>query len=175
MRVRSATWRIGVLPTNSPGLVKIFRIVPWQGATITVWGVGTKLATAFDQPALGGVYKLSALRNPGGEWDYKMKISDQAAKTSTPGILQVRRFRRGGQNIADAILEEGSCPPGECVMVGDDWGNDIVPSRQAGLHAYWLNETAPWPDELNHHARGTLAALGRRLSEGKLDELWAQA
>jgi nicotinate phosphoribosyltransferase len=101
-----------------------------QGAKIDLWGVGTKLATAFDQPALGGVYKLSALRKDGGEWDYKMKISDQAAKTSTPGILQVRRFRRGGQNIADAILEEGSCPPGECVIVdpGDPGRRENIPA-----------------------------------------------
>jgi nicotinate phosphoribosyltransferase len=101
-----------------------------QGAKIDLWGVGTKLATAFDQPALGGVYKLSALRKAGGEWDYKMKISDQAAKTSTPGILQVRRFRRGGQNIADAILEEGSCPPGECVIVdpGDSARRENIPA-----------------------------------------------
>ena len=88
-----------------------------QGAKVDVWGVGTKLATAFDQPALGGVYKLSALRKPGREWDYKMKISDQALKTSTPGILQLRRFRRGGENIADAILEEGTSVQGECVIV----------------------------------------------------------
>ena len=45
-----------------------------QGAMIAVWGVGTKLATAFDQPALGGVYKLSAIRKGGGDWRYKVKI-----------------------------------------------------------------------------------------------------
>ena len=65
--------------------------------------------------------------------------------------------------------------PGECAMVGDDWDNDIVPSRQAGLVTYWLNEDAPLPDEFNPQARGTLAALGRRLSEGSLDALWAGA
>jgi nicotinate phosphoribosyltransferase len=88
-----------------------------QGAKIDIWGVGTKLTTAYDQPALGGVYKLSALRKAGGDWEYKMKVSDHGAKTSTPGILQVRRFRREGKIIADAILEEGARPAGECVIV----------------------------------------------------------
>ena len=62
-----------------------------QGAQIVVWGVGTKLATAYDQPALGGVYKLGALQLPDGTWEGKLKLSEQAAKTSLPGILQVRR------------------------------------------------------------------------------------
>lgn len=78
-----------------------------QGATISVWGVGTKLVTAYDQPALGGVYKLSAVRNtPDQPWRYKMKVSEQLAKVSYPGILQVRRFYRDGQFLADMIYNE---------------------------------------------------------------------
>ena len=65
-----------------------------QGATIDVWGVGTKLVTAYDQPALGGVYKLAALRERRRQpWQYKVKLSEQAIKVSNPGVLQVRRFR----------------------------------------------------------------------------------
>lgn len=77
-----------------------------QGATISLWGVGTKLATAFDQPALGGVYKLAAVRRPGGAWEHKIKLSEQAAKVSTPGLLQVRRYARDGEYMADAIYDE---------------------------------------------------------------------
>jgi FMN phosphatase YigB (HAD superfamily) len=64
---------------------------------------------------------------------------------------------------------------GECIMVGDDWSNDIAPSMHAGLHTYWLNETAPLPEGFNPLARGTLATFGRWLSDGKLDELQAHA
>ena len=60
-------------------------------------------------------------------------------------------------------------------MVGDDWGNDIAPAVQAGLHTYWLNESGPLPAGFNPRARGTLANLGRWLSKGKLDDLWAPA
>jgi hypothetical protein len=75
-----------------------------QGAAIGIWGVGTRLATAYDQPALGGVYKLSALKNKAGQWQHKLKLSEQAIKVSVPGILQVRRFRNGSF-IADAIYD----------------------------------------------------------------------
>jgi nicotinate phosphoribosyltransferase len=76
-----------------------------QGACINVWGVGTKLITAFDQPALGGVYKLAATRDPGQDWKYTIKLSEQAAKISTPGLQQVRRFFKDGRYIADAIYD----------------------------------------------------------------------
>jgi nicotinate phosphoribosyltransferase len=76
-----------------------------QQATIGVWGVGTYLVTAFDEPALGGVYKLSAIREPGGAWRRCVKLSEQAAKSSTPGILQVRRYERGGECVGDMIYD----------------------------------------------------------------------
>jgi nicotinate phosphoribosyltransferase len=68
--------------------------------------VGTRLATAYDDPALGGVYKLAAVRRPGEKWRYRVKLSEQAVKTSTPGVLQVRRFSFGAELIADAIFDE---------------------------------------------------------------------
>lgn len=83
-----------------------------QGAKITVWGVGTNLVTAKDQPALDGVYKLSAIRDPGKQWKYKLKLSEQTVKISNPGILQVRRFQNGQENIADVIYDINH-PPGD--------------------------------------------------------------
>jgi nicotinate phosphoribosyltransferase len=75
-----------------------------QGAKIAVWGVGTKLATAYDQPALGGVYKLSAIRkNTTESWRYCIKISEHIIKTSLPGILQVRRFKQNQKSMGDMI------------------------------------------------------------------------
>ncbi len=76
-----------------------------QGAKITVWGVGTNLVTAKDQPALDGVYKLSAVRDPGKPWKYRLKLSEQMTKISNPGILQVRRYYDENENIADAVYD----------------------------------------------------------------------
>lgn len=76
-----------------------------QNAKITVWGIGTKLVTAYDQPALGAVYKLSAIYQD-ENWKYKVKLSEQAIKVNNPGIQQVRRFTQDGQFIADMIYDE---------------------------------------------------------------------
>lgn len=89
-----------------------------QGAAINVWGVGTKLVTGYDQPALGGVYKLSALRAADGAWQPKVKVSEQSAKVTTPGVLQVRRFRRDGEFAGDAIYD-GTRPLPEAVTIVD--------------------------------------------------------
>ena len=93
-----------------------------QGARIGVWGVGTKLVTAFDEPALGGVYKLSALRPRGSSepFSYRIKLSEQIGKISTPGVQQIRRYHdpRDGHFVADAICDEQALPQGN-VCVGD--------------------------------------------------------
>ena len=76
-----------------------------QGAQIVVWGVGTRLVTGHDDPALGGIYKLTAVREDGGPWKYKVKLSEQAIKVTTPGIQQVRRYCLGPSFVADMIFD----------------------------------------------------------------------
>jgi nicotinate phosphoribosyltransferase len=77
-----------------------------RGAKIDMWGVGTKLTTGQPDAALGGIYKLGAVRRPGGQWQYRIKLSDERAKTSYPGLLQVRRFQDSNSRFfADAIYE----------------------------------------------------------------------
>jgi nicotinate phosphoribosyltransferase len=91
-----------------------------RGAKIDVWGVGTKLSTGQPDAALGGIYKLGAVRGPGGEWQYRIKLSEELAKASIPGSLQVRRFYQpDGRFIADAIYEtdHGVSEPCEIVDV----------------------------------------------------------
>lgn len=97
---------------------RLIRSLKDQGARINVWGVGTQLATAYDQPALGGVYKLAAIREAGAEWQFKVKLSENAIKISTPGILQVRRFHGEREEIADCIYDTSrGQPQGDVVVV----------------------------------------------------------
>jgi nicotinate phosphoribosyltransferase len=81
-----------------------------QGAKIDTWGVGTKLVTGYDQPALGGVYKLGAVREGDG-WHYPIKLSEQPIKISTPGIQAVRRFKKDGLLSGDVIHDALGGPP----------------------------------------------------------------
>jgi len=91
-----------------------------QNAKIDVWGVGTNLVTAADQPALGGVYKLAALRRDDGSWQPRIKLSEQRAKSSIPGRLQVRRFERDGEFIGDAIYDIDEPLPPSLTIVDPD-------------------------------------------------------
>jgi nicotinate phosphoribosyltransferase len=89
-----------------------------QGAAIAMWGVGTRLVTGHGDGALGGVYKLGAVR-PSREapWEPRLKLSEQIEKITIPGVLQVRRFAQGAEFLADAIWEEGLGIPAPCVIV----------------------------------------------------------
>ena len=77
-----------------------------QGARIDAWGVGTRLMTGHPDAALSGIYKLSAIQAPGGAWQHRLKRSDHAAKSTVPGILQVRRFENSDGFVMDAVFDE---------------------------------------------------------------------
>jgi nicotinate phosphoribosyltransferase len=69
----------------------IIESIKKQGGKIDSWGVGTKLVTAFSTPALGGVYKLTAIQENG--WmEPKIKLSDNPEKVTNPGLKKVIRF-----------------------------------------------------------------------------------
>jgi nicotinate phosphoribosyltransferase len=118
-----------------------------QGARINVWGVGTKLVTAYDQPALGGVYKLGAIRQDGA-WKPRLKLSEQRIKVSNPGIQQVRRFSRDGAFVADAIhdtelgigdpctIVDPIDPDRHKVVAGAAHEDLLVPALRAGRAVY---------------------------------------
>ena len=76
-----------------------------QGAKIDSWGVGTKLITSEDLPALGGVYKLAGVFDENGECTPKIKLSDNTAKITNPGFKNLYRLydRVNGMAIADLI------------------------------------------------------------------------
>lgn len=76
-----------------------------QGAKIDLWGVGTKLITSADMPALGGVYKLAAIIKEDGTVVPKIKLSDNAAKITNPSFKNLYRlYDRGtGMAVADLI------------------------------------------------------------------------
>lgn len=79
-----------------------------QGAKIDSWGIGTKLITSADMPALGGVYKLAAVFENGEEIP-KIKLSDTTEKITNPGQKEIYRLydNATGRAIADYIVRSG--------------------------------------------------------------------
>lgn len=77
---------------------KTIQNLKMQNAKIDVWGIGTKVITAYDQPALGAVYKLVAIENEDGGMDDTIKLSSNAEKVTTPGKKQVWRITNDDKN-----------------------------------------------------------------------------
>lgn len=75
------------------------------GAKVDIWGVGTNLVTAQDQPALGGVYKLGSIETESG-WVGKVKQSEDSEKTTNPGNLQVYRRYVSETPVEDLVQDE---------------------------------------------------------------------
>lgn len=96
---------------------RIIQSLKVQNSKVDTWGVGTKLVTAYDQPALDGVYKLSAIKNNGKDWEYKIKVSEQTIKVTTPGIHQIRRYLKDGLYTGDVIYDVKSELSKGCTIV----------------------------------------------------------
>lgn len=86
-----------------------------QGARVDMWGIGTKLITAYDQPALGAVYKMVAIENENGVMEDTIKISANAEKVTTPGLKRVYRIinKTNGKSEGDYITMEDENPQAE--------------------------------------------------------------
>ena len=85
-----------------------------QGARVDLWGVGTRLVTSFSCPALGGVYKLTALDDGGERMVPKIKRSDNPEKITNPGSKKVlRMYDQKGRMRGDVLfLDEERIPKG---------------------------------------------------------------
>ncbi len=86
-----------------------------QGAKVDSWGVGTKLITGYDQPALGAVYKLVAVEDDNGRYVDRIKLSNNAEKVTTPGKKKVYRIinTKTGKAEGDYITLEHENPNNE--------------------------------------------------------------
>ncbi len=93
---------------------RVIESVQEQGAKIDAYGVGTHLVTAFDQPALGGVYKLVELNGKP-----RMKISQQTEKLVIPSEKEVYRIQGvDGGYLLDFLTtsQEGAPKPGQDLL-----------------------------------------------------------
>ena len=75
-----------------------------QGACVDSFGVGERLVTSSSSPVFGGVYKLCAVEKD-GVIEPRIKISENVAKVTTPGVKTVYRLfdNYTGKAIADLI------------------------------------------------------------------------
>ena len=94
-----------------------------QDAKINSWGVGTKLITADDNPAFGGVYKLAAVKDADSDtFQPKIKLSENTEKVTNPGNKTVYRIysKKTGKIKADLIcLADEKFDPEETMVIFD--------------------------------------------------------
>lgn len=108
-----------------------------RGALIDVWGVGTNLITAQDQPALGGVYKLGSILYPATGLQPAMKVSATPAKSTNPGILNTARvYDPSGAIVTDIIYDDTNgifpeIPLADIVAINDKDLQRRITERQA--------------------------------------------
>jgi len=119
------------------------------------------IQTAFDMGcdvviATNPIFPETAIRQ-------RMKwagVSDFPFKLITS--YEVMHSAKPNSRYYSEILERIGRSPDECIMVGDDWGNDIVPATKASLQVFWVNTMTDSMNGLDPSARGTLAEFKDR-------------
>ncbi|MFN2220389.1 MAG: nicotinate phosphoribosyltransferase [Anaerolineae bacterium] len=87
-----------------------YGVEPDQLIERLAYGVGTRLITSWGEPALGGVYKLVAVRDD-GRWVPAIKVSESAVKTPNPGHkLAWRLYDQRGKATADLLSLDDEMP-----------------------------------------------------------------
>ena len=83
----------------------LIRDLMMQGAQVDTFGVGERLITSSSSPVFGGVYKLVAVENDGGEIVPKIKVSENTTKITNPHFKKVYRYfdKDSGKAIADEL------------------------------------------------------------------------
>ncbi len=120
-----------------------------ENAPIDIWGVGTRLSTGHPQSALGAVYKLSALRAPGCDWEPRAKRTADPAKASLAGLIRVRRMRQGAKLTGDILYDEQ-------IGIGTDEGDELLqPILQEGVVVY----TPPPLSDIRSQASASVDSL----------------
>lgn len=139
--------RVTIVASNDLDEHAIAKLVA-AGAPIDAFGVGTRLVTGAPDAALGGVYKLTAIREGAG-WRDCIKVSDDRAKATLPGTLQVQRERgANGTFRRDLIYDEYVDRP--------RWGSKLLePIFRKGRRVW----QAPSLDAIREHAREQIASF----------------
>ncbi|MHB0913807.1 MAG: nicotinate phosphoribosyltransferase [Armatimonadota bacterium] len=134
-----------------------------RGGKVDSWGVGTRLMTGGNEPALGGVYKLAEINGIP-----TLKISDDPEKSTDPGVKMPVRFYSDGIMQGDVLFTDESWREGEVLstdradrnsrrfsgerrplllkaMAG---GERLFPRKSVTeIRAYALSETRKLPEE----------------------------
>mmetsp|Transcript_55956 Transcript_55956/g.81835 ORF Transcript_55956/g.81835 Transcript_55956/m.81835 type:complete len:554 (+) Transcript_55956:63-1724(+) len=136
------------------------------GHQIDVFGIGTHLATCQQQPALGCVYKLAALRGTA-----RMKLSQELGKASVPGPKRAYRlYGADGRARADLLAEEGEPAPEAgreviCVDPADPENQSpVVPSAVKDISTL-VFDGQPVGEDSHGSAADTLQAARARLED----------
>lgn len=142
-----------------------------QGARVDVWGIGTKLITAYDQPALGAVYKMVSIENDHGDMEDTIKISSNAEKVTTPGLKKLYRIidRENGKAQGDYITMFDEDPASEERIkmfhpVHTFISKFVTNFEAVNLHVQVMKDgnvtyTNPTLQEMQHYAHDNLALL----------------